>query len=46
MTGNDFREDGWQDTKMRKLGFWVGWVEVLLPASYPRRQKPGRIRDN
>ena len=37
MTGNDFREDGWQDTKMRKLGFLGGVGGSPAPGQLPQK---------
>jgi len=50
MTSNDFREDGWQKTKMRKLEHWRGTggrggglrSRSRLALINPRGQGPGR----
>ena len=38
MTSNDFREDGWQKTKMRKLEHWrgMGGREVVSARPLPQ----------
>lgn len=46
MTGNDFREDDWQDTKMRKPGILGGVGGRPAPGGNSRRPRPGRMRDD
>lgn len=50
MTSNDFREDGWQKTKMRKLEHWrgMGGREVgsgHAPAGLDQPQGAGTRKD-